>query len=281
MDIKRTAKILGLEKYLPLGQLLFKGFDHVELLRTMLKMDISDKRQRSIKIAWANHIEKNPNDFNGVLGSMMYVCEKPKGTLKIVFRKGNFSQFFGTSFLRKKTLDIKSIDFLDWGTCLPVSFGAIAVTKPTPKNPNGCIIFAQRGKTAFDENKLTLVPGGYFNPDTDYFFTRRHGHSVKNYSLEVTVLRELFEELGIFLDCIKLELLGLVYSRKESKQPLIALSIKIPYTAEELEKEITMDEENEEIFFVDNEINSIKNFIQGKNLAIHDAWKLILFFERH
>jgi len=281
MSIEEAAKILGLESYLSLGQLLLKDFDRVELLRKRLKMDISDKKQRSIKIAWANHIEENPNDFNDSLGSVMSIYEYPYKVLKIVFRKGDFSQFFGTVEKRKDMLDINSPDFLDFGACLPISFGAIALTKPTFENPKGCIVFAKRGKTTFDENKITLIPGGYFNPDTDYFFTQRSNRLIKNYSLIVTVLRELFEETGVFLSWIKPEFLGIVYSKQESKQPLIALLINLPCTVEELKNEIVMDEENQEIVFVPNDVNSVKDFIKGKTLAIHDAWKLILFFERY
>jgi len=52
--------------------------------------------------------------------------------------------------------------------CLPLSFGAIAITKPTEDCPFGSIIFAERGN-CFDSGKITLLPGGYFDPEQDYF----------------------------------------------------------------------------------------------------------------
>jgi 8-oxo-dGTP pyrophosphatase MutT (NUDIX family) len=275
MFVKATANALGLEKYVSLGQVLLDDFKNVKLAEKNLNLDLSLETKEKIAEKWKKHLEKNPNDFDGDLGSVISILNL-SNSLKIIFRKGKFSQFFATESNRKQFININN-SFLDKETCLPLSFGAIAITKPEKNHLNGYIVFAKRSKTAFDRGKITLLPGGYFDPSKDYFLNKKLN---KSYLIEITIIRELFEETNLYLNSVKPEFLGLVYNKKGSKQPLIAVLIKLPFTKKELIKMINIDEENKEIFFVNNNIKAVKKFLKNKELAIHDAWKLILYFNK-
>ncbi len=264
---------LGFEEYVSSGQVLCAGFENVELLEEKKQRRFSPEFLATIEAVWLKHLQNSPNDYNGRVGSIVSFSLSGK-KLTIKFREGSFAEFYATQSRRPEFVDVKS-KCLDREICLPLSFGAVAVTKPSPLHPKGCIVFAQRGKTAFDEDRLTLLPGGYFDPDKDYF----RGERGKVYSISVTILRELFEELHVPV-CESVRFLGLVYNNQGSRQPLLALSLNLPFTTEEL-KEITRnmkEEEVRQIFFVENDISVVGEFIRGKKLAVHDAWKLLLFF---
>jgi len=77
--------------------------------------------------------------------------------------------------------------------------------------------------------------------------------------------------------------LGVIYNRR---QPLIAVLLNLPFTAEQLKESVNSGKETEveRVFFIDNNIYAVREFLtkearQGKKLAIHDAWKLILYFQ--
>jgi len=281
---KEVAEGLGLEKYVPLGQVLFKKPRKnvelkVELFENETGANVSQKMQKSIHALWEEHKLNNPNDFDGDVGSIISIFESPSRTWNIEFHKGRFSHFVATAAIRKRRLNVKSFP-LDEETCLPISFGAVAITK------DNYIIFALRGQTTFDAESVTLLPGGYFNPETDYFFVKGpSGRLEKNYSIAVTVLRELFEETGIALTCLKVDYLGLIYNKKGSRQPLLVCRINLPFTMGEIISRMPkhLDEESKQIFFVENDIEEVKKFlfylhIIKYDIAIHDTYKLILHF---
>ncbi len=266
------AKTLRLEEYFPLGQVLFDNFNEVILVEEKKEINFSFKEKERIQKEWQEHLLENPNDFDGNVGSVMEIIENDK-ILKIIFRRGKFSQFYSTQKKRKEKINLFDVP-LDKGACLPISFGAVTTTKSSSENPHGCIIFAKRGKTAFDSEVITLLPGGYFDPEKDFSLFQ----SVDSYSILSTVSREFFEETGIVMDSIKVDYLGIVYNSLGSRQPLIACHLDIPFSKEELK--IRTDEESKEIFFINNDINSVKEFIKDKEMAVHDAWKLILYFNK-
>lgn len=268
------AGALGLEGYFSLGQVLMEDFNSVDLIERRTRMNISSRAEREIERKWRDHLSTHPKDFDGDLGSVIEMYEYPRGTLKVKFHKGKFSQFYTTYGNRKPKLDL-SQHFLDKETCLPISIGAVMRTSPTPESPSGCIVFATRSNTAFEKETITLLPGGYFDPTKDFFIGQRSGHLVRNYSIEATLLRELFEETQINLNTVKVNYLGVVYNSRGSRQPLIACYIDIPFS-----NGLIADEESEKIFLVKNDIKSVKNFLKGKKLATHDAWKLILYFSK-
>lgn len=274
MRYVNIAGALGLERYFSLGQVLIENFNSVDLTERNIKMDISSRTEREIERKWEKHLLTHPEDFDGDLGSVIEMYEYPRGTLKVKFHKGKFSQFYATYERREPKLDLRQ-NILDRETCLPISIGAVMRTSPTPENPSGCIVFAKRSKTAFDEKTITLLPGGYFDPTKDFFIGQRFDHLFKEYSIELTLLRELFEETRINLNTIKINYLGVVYNSQGSRQPLIACYIDIPFS-----KGLIADEESEKIFLVRNDIKSVREFLKGKTLAIHDAWKLILYFSK-
>jgi 8-oxo-dGTP pyrophosphatase MutT (NUDIX family) len=275
MTRQSVIEFLGLKDYFPLGQLLCTGFENIGLIKEEEARSFSPEDSERIKTSWREHLERNPKDYDGCVGSVVSLSQFG-GRLTIKFREAKFSEFYATQTRRPEVLDVKSRP-LDREFCLPLSFGAVAVTKPVPPYSKGCLVFAKRGETAFDAGDWTLLPGGYFDPKKDYFL----GEDGRVYSIFVTILRELFEELRVSR-FESVNFLGLVYSKRGSRQPLLAASLQLPFTAEEL-KEITRtgeEEEVEQIFFVENDIFAVRTFLQGKSLAIHDAWKLLLFFDK-
>ncbi|RAM58077.1 hypothetical protein DS65_00455 [Mesotoga sp. SC_4PWL113PWK15] len=263
MKYFEIAKRLSLEKYLFLGQVMFDDFNQVVLIEENKKISFSLNKEKKIQEIWEKHLLDNPNDFDGAIGSIMEISEK-QGILKIRFRRGRFSQFYSTFDKRKERINLSS-NPLDKGTCLPISFGAVTTTQPSLKNPNGCILFAKRTNTAFDPEVITLLPGGYFDPEKDN-------------SIFSTIFRELLEETGIVMNNIKVSFLGIVYNSYGSRQPLIACHLNIPTIKEKIE--LNIDEETEEVFFIDNDIDSVREFIRNKKIAVHDAWKIILYFNK-
>lgn len=268
--------VLGLEDYLPLAKVICAGFQNIELLKEEKPRSFSPEYIERVKTLWSEHLERRPDDYDGCVGSIVSLSRSGK-KLTIKFREAKFSEFYATQTLRPEILDTKS-ECLDRGFCLPLSFGAVAVTKPSSAYAKGCIVFAERGETAFDEGRLTLLPGGYFDPGKDYF----RGE----YSIMVTVLRELHEELRVS-KCERIDFLGLVYNGWGSRQPLLAVALQLPFTAEELWEIARNGEQNEvrRIFFIENDIFAVGEFLKrkklaGKTLAIHDAWKLLLFFDK-
>lgn len=259
-EVLVVAKMLGLEDFLPLAQ-TFKGFNDVELIES--DFPFVQNREETEKL-WKKHLELFPDDFDGSLGSVVSFSFSGK-KLIIKYRKAKFSEYCVTQ--RPKTLDINDC----FNYCLPLSFGAVATTKPTRDSEEGYIIFAERGNTAFDNGRITTLPGGYFDPEQDCNF--------KN-----IILRECLEELHTRPS--KIEFMGVIYNREGSRQPLVAVHLKLPFTAEQMEEVINNREREKEIgrlFFVENNAFAVHDFLaeearQGKTLAIHDAWKLILYF---
>jgi len=268
------ARTLGLEEQLQLGQILFEDFDTVELCELIKKMNFSFKKEKSIQRKWEKHLLSHDKDFDGSLGSIFDMYKYKKTILRIKFRKAKFSQFLGTQEDRPLRINLRKFP-MDKEICLPLSIGAIAITNPTPDHTKGCMLFAERAKTAFDENVMTLLPGGYFDPSKDFFIGENEKNLERKYSIVLTLLRELFEETGIILSNVKINYLGMIYNSYGSKQPLIACYVNIPYP-----DKLIMDKETKRIYFVDNDIEAVKEFIKGKKLAWHDALKLILYFNK-
>jgi len=276
---RSVVTFLGLEDYLPLAKVICTGFENIELLKKEPR-SFSPEYTERVETLWREHLERRPDDYDGCVGSIVSLSRSGK-KLIIKFREATFSEFYATQTLRPEILDTKS-ECLDQGFCLPLSFGAVAVTKSSSAYAKGCIVFAERGETAFDEGRLTLLPGGYFDPGKDYF----RGEEGEIYSIMVTVLRELHEELRV-LRCESVDFLGLVYSSWGSRQPLLATVLQLPFTAEDLWETTKNEKQNEvrRMFFVENDIFAVGGFLRrkklaGKTLAIHDAWKLLLFFDK-
>ncbi|HPD19914.1 MAG TPA: hypothetical protein PLV95_01605 [Candidatus Pacearchaeota archaeon] len=270
-DWEIVSWFLGLRDYMPLAQILFEKFEEVELIESPQEPSFG-KDNEEIEKRWKEHLKACPNDFDGCLGSVVSFSLSEK-KLSIKFRKARFSEYYFAQ--RPEMLNIADCN----NYCLPLSFGAIAITKPTEDCPFGSIIFAERGKTAFDSGKITLLPGGYFDPEQDYFGGEK---GEKIYSLNITILRECFEELCFHTLALKIDFLGVIYNRR---QPLIAVLLNLPFTAEQLKESVNSGKETEveRVFFIDNNIYAVREFLtkearQGKKLAIHDAWKLILYF---
>jgi hypothetical protein len=243
---------LGLEEYVSSGQVICAGFEQVELVKEKEKHRLSSEYLKMVETIWREHLKIKPDDYNGCVGSIVSLAWSGK-KLVVRFREASFAEFYATQSRRPEVLDVKS-ECLDQEFCLPLSFGAVAVTKPSVLCPNGCIVFAERGKTAFDEGKLTLLPGGYFDPEKDYF----QGEKGNIYSIIFTILRELFEELEVS-GCESIDFLGLVYNNQGSRQPLLVVSLQLPFTAEEMKKvkRETKEEEVRRIFFVKNDISAV------------------------
>lgn len=254
---------LSIDWILQHGQLLFyKGNYAIVLDEVVQEFDYEVKDL--ISQTWINHLRVCPKDFNGSLLSVENIGIYDN-SVRIVVRPSDFSTYFSTHSFRPRVIDL-DCNPIDKGGCMPLSVGCVAITSPTKDNPNGCLIFAERKETTFEDCSLTLLPGGYLeigdiiNPD--------------NCLLEA-IKRESLEEIGVS-DALLFQNLGIIYS-DVSRQPLIALRMLIAETKEELIEKIKESNEVKKITFIDNNFNSIRNSNLPLNfLAVHDAWKLCL-----
>jgi ADP-ribose pyrophosphatase YjhB (NUDIX family) len=255
------GKELSISYILTHGQLL-SGRGRYSFTVDERIQEFDNIKKELIKEVWREHLICYPKDFNGLLLSVQRIDFSGEET-RISLRPSDFATFFSTLCLRPTRIDLERTP-LDDGTCLPISIGCITVTHPTKENPKGCLIFAERAETAFENHALTLLPGGYME-------TGDIGHDC----LGSAIKREALEEIGI--SDIIFENLGLVYGGM-SRQPMIVVKAITFNTKTEIIKKAKRTAEIKEIFFIDNDFESIRNSgLPFESLAIHDAWKLCLY----
>lgn len=264
MDVIKVAETLGLNSFFEKGQLLSGPFKSLRIHYTDREQGFSAEIMDEIKKNWDIHLEKHPTDFNGILASIISL-KLNNGKVSIKTRKTNFSTFYFLKESRTKNIDIEKTP-IDKRNAIPLSIGAIAITVDKK------IVVAIRKNTTFDNKKLTFMPGGYIDPLLD----AKNGELSAKYCLE----RELEEELGIS-DYGRMQYLGIVHSRESSKQPLIAVRLSLLDSSQTISSIYGHNQESYELFFIENKINVMKKFLDDantQNIAIHDAWKLILHF---
>lgn len=274
VELDKAFTVLGLLDRKHEAQLLTKDFSKVlvGLGRHRRNMPVSQREQ--IQKQWENHTKDHPNDFDGVLASLKS-GKIQNNVLCLETRPTNFSIYWATRKTESSSLLVRATAF-DRERPLPLSFGAITVTAPSESYPEGCIVVAKRGQTAFNEAEYTFLPGGYFDPGKDQFREAKRTFL----SLESAIIREAKEELNCRPN-LPPQFLGLVFSRIGSQQPLIAIQLKLFETTEQLKSLKTTEWENQEIFFVPNNLKSLIFLSINYRLCTHDLWKLALYVSKN
>jgi hypothetical protein len=149
---------------------------------------------------------------------------------------------------------------------MPVSVGAITITE------DDFIAFGLRTNTAIESKKIMLVAGGYIDPKKDCKpFSKNRICPEKR-----CIKRESEEEL-LIKKIKNIKYNGFIYG-DESMQPMINMEIRIPYIHEDMEDIVKDNEELKNIVFISSNIKEVAKFLKSKSLAVHDAWKLLMFF---
>lgn len=239
--------------------------------------------KEKIMIAWNDHLKQNPNDFDGEMISLKKIVSYRDNEYKLFTRKCSFSDFFATQEERKGVeLNLNSNN-LDLNFPLPLSFGLVTKTAPDKQNPEGCIVSAIRGDTAFDTGNVTFLPGGYLSPDDSLPYAKINGRKI--IGLENGVQREINEELPN-VHCEKINFHAVIHSLTESCQPLISGSMEISETVKEVLdlSRGNLEQEIKKLFFIPANKKALSMYAFSSKICVHDKWKLLthpLFQTKH
>jgi len=267
---------------LEVGQRLGFSYDEIESLQLLAgpcrAMEIcrwrenefvpTPEQQRTIEERWSILRAEKPRVFNGLLAN---VCrfEVVDGILRFELSMTDYKTYMGLIGLLPGTVNLSSSPCLS--SVLPLSFGAIIITTDNK------IIAGIRGNKAVGQfGRLHALPSGYFSPHEHIILKERIGEEGGTPSLLVSIASELLQELNLQYYS-GLEILGLIQDGINSKQPLIALRILVPYTAEEvIEKSRSLRDEVTTVFAVNNTIEAVKSL--GAAWTSHDIGRLIFHF---
>jgi len=259
MNGVEIANILDIRNVLENGHLLADGFESVEFEEVPAKKRSDQEEIEEFK---TNHLALHTNDFNGKI--MAYASfEVINKKLKLYFHKSDFMTFLFDRNKRKSMMIPKSFDPK---YCMALSMGAVTITS------DGYLIFGWRKNTAIEKDKIMLVAGGYFNYEVDCFISDKG----VVYSDIVCLLKEMWEEINI-RTFKSIRYFGLIYG-EESMQPMIGMEVHISYTSEEMKKIVADNDELKNICFVRDDIYEVAEFLKGKDIAVYDAWKLLLYY---
>ncbi|MCK9578651.1 NUDIX hydrolase [bacterium] len=261
MPIEEAADVLGLGPFLLKGQLISGPFKKIRVHYSEKKQKLPENLSVQIKKDWEHHLETHPSDFDGMLASVISIKQN-NGDITIRTRKSSFSVF--SSLEKTRPTEINGVVPIDRRNCIPLSVGAVAITKDNK------IVLAMRHDTTFDNKLLTFLPGGYIDPPAD----EKNG----KISILSCIKRELKEELGI-KDYDRVKCLGIVHSKESSKQPLVAVRLILFDSSQSIRSAYGPKNcESSNLCLIDNNIYAMAKFLNGKKIAIHDAWKIILHF---
>lgn len=277
LEINEAFKALGLESRQNEGQLLATDFAKVSVTMSENSRELDEKTRQQVEEKWRKHLRSCSNDFEGPLVSL-YKIFQIDNVLNLRVRPVSFSVFYATRPEQVALLERRDDEPLDWNYPLPLSVGAVTLTAPSPNYPKGSLIFAKRSKTAFNRDEYTLLPGGYLNPIQDDFIEKEHRLSRRFVSPRLALDREFKEELR-FESYKLVQWLGLVFNCIDSKQPLLAVALETPKTAEEVLAFASRGAEceNTRIVCVPADLPSLKEFVATHRLCSHDVWKLALW----
>ena len=260
-------KVLGIEDRQKECLLFVRDIQNLEIMFAPKRDLAYEKEKERVRKFWEEHLKTYPEDTDGPIASLMNLA-RDKKDLKLTVRRKKFSDHLHGLACRSSKLLFNG-STLDRNNALALSVGAITLTKPSEKYPKGCIIFSQRKQTPLNCGEYTLLPSGYLDPAEDCY----NEDGKKYLSLAKALNREFGEELPGLRPYFDFKILGLIYVCVGSKQPLIVVSIKIPYTAEEAMSILGSrkpDREVENYFCVPADIESLREFFK-KYPACSDA----------
>lgn len=265
-----TAAKLGLDQRLiHETQLLAEGFKDAVIDDFNDAALLPDEELATESAAkWEERRKTNPYLFDGVLGSIVSV-KQVDTTLHLRLRRTRYSLYSGAKSRLPGRIDL---EHLDPGLPLPLSYGAVTVSS------DGFIVFALRSKSIDLGNQYTTAPSGYFDPDKDRFVIGDPGHHRNVFNPVLNALRESAEELGVTAFS-GFRWNGLVQETMDSKQPLLASTVGLPFSKEELKKRLhDMGFEIQKYELVEDDPAAVKEFVNKNRITPHDVAKLVLHF---
>lgn len=281
-DLNKIAEELGLagrmHEELQFLALDFRGVDLEGIEKFEDELQVFDRDSHIlIRSRWEEKLARNPRMFPGPLASVIDFRVRD-GILELRLQRSRFDIYDG---LRERVPSKLNLDQrpLDSDFSLPLSMGAVTITDPDDDNPEGCIIFGIRSKsTAFGEGQSSTLPSGFYNPDSDRLVMGDPELHNWLMSIRFTALKEAREEIGIH-DYRSLEYLGFIQDCDLSKQPLIAMRLRLDFTVKEI-RAIVQDvgHEVESYHFVPNNIADVREFVDRHPPTPHNVAKLILHF---
>ena len=279
---KKAADKLGLgDRIESETQLLASGFTSVNLEGIApFDNDIASfdyQTNQLIKNNWQARAELHPGMFPGPLASIREFTVEDN-TLNFALKRSRFDIFIGLRQLMSARLDVKEIP-LDRDLCLYLCTGAVTITAPEERYPDGAIIFGIRSSHhAIGPGNSNCLPSGLVNPDKDRLLIGDSALSRSLLSIRLTILRELMEETSI-RDYKQLEYLGLVYEGYMAPGVAIAVRLFVDTTIDKIRKTIiNSDNESESYHFIANNPEAVRDFIAKYPPTPHSAAMLALHF---
>jgi hypothetical protein len=240
-------------------QILASGFNGVRIAKIYPRKHKFPKTQMD-KIAqtWKKAEKEHKGVlWNGPLASVMNFKIDEYKILEFILRKSDFRLYLGT---RSKQPIRTALKPLDKERSLPLSFGAVTITS------DNFIVLGIREKTEAYKGEADLRASGYFDPEQDIIKTDIGAE----YSVELLILRESYEELGTEIYIAK-RYLALI----QDAQPLLSVEIKIPFSKEQIGKIAKGSDEHSESVFVENNFEAIKTAFQEYKFTPHTLSAII------
>lgn len=271
MELNHAFDGLGLKERKEEAQLLVRGFTSINIALDKRSKRLDEEQEEQLNVFWKKYQAGHPEDVNGSVLSLKQYCIKKK-ELCLTVRPSNFASHLATQPRRPSRLAFTG-GSMDNNYPLALSVGAVTTTT------DDCMVFCKRTKTAFNSEEYTLPPGGYLNLDDKFC-----QNDIQYISAVKGIRREYLEELSGLGDCFNISLLGLVYSCIGSRQPLIAVELKIPYSKKEVEAMLNSTKQDWEMgkfHFVPTSMAKLREFAQNHYLCTHDVWKLALWVSKN
>ena len=265
-----VASELGLEQRLiHETQLLAAGFKNVVIDEFNEAAILPEEElAASANAKWEEKKKSNPYLFDGALASIVS-AKQVDTNLHLRLRRTRYSLYSGAKPALPGQIDL---EHLDPRLPLPLSYGAVTVSY------DGFIIFALRSKSIDLGNQYTTAPSGYFDPDKDRFVIGDPGHHREVFDPILNALREGAEELGVTAFS-EFRWNGLIQETMDSKQPLLASTVRLPFSKEELKKRLRdMGFEIQKYELVENDPSAVNGFLNENRITPHDVAKLVLHF---
>lgn len=279
MQFREVLRLLNLEDREKEAQCLVAGPLILKILYTKTWWKFTKGQKEKIEQIWKKHLQEHSLGFDIRMLSLKGITKTNEGIVLTV-RPVMFSKFFASRYdCQGKRIAVSS-GALDSGYPLPLSFGLVTRTVPTPDNPKGCIIAAIRGNTTFEAGKATFLPGGYIDfKNCKKWPVAEEPGDKRIIPLNGEIQREFAKQLPGINYKGEPRLLGIIQSLKDSCQPLIAGWTEIPFTAKEVMARCydRVGGEISEIICVPNDIDSLREFAQKHALCIHDVYKIALY----
>ena len=266
MTFEEMAQELGVSKESKNLQILATGFNGVKI-RDFIDVPqtfVPDKMSEILR-KWIRKIRAGDFVYDGSLASISAFWVNEQQILEFILRRSRYILYVGTREKSPREIKLHQLP-LDEHYCLPLSFGAITITKD-----NYIVLGLRSKKEDIGKEKVGSIPAGYLNPDVNRVYIKLIGNSI---SFESLILEELREEVGIETYTSK-EYLALIQDKISSQQPLVAIRLKIPFSKEELEAVGHTGWEHTEYIYIKNSKSEIRKAFKRYQFTPHSLGTII------